>query len=92
MIDSSWSWASSRNLIRKNPVHGEDEAKLVIAETFGSHTENGDMMEWTGEAECEDTGWYKLLIQFMCVFLNRMDISIIFVGLFSEFSKYIFIP
>ena len=45
-------------------------AKLVIAETFGSHTENGDMMEWTGEAECEDTGWYKLLIQFMCVFFK----------------------
>ena len=49
-------WAASRNLLRKNSVHGEEEAKLVIAETFDSKNENGELMEWSGEAECEDRG------------------------------------
>ena len=63
MVDSSWKWAASRNLVRKNRVHGEEEAKLVLAETFGSNTENGDMMTWSGEAECEDMGktWMDML-------------------------------
>lgn len=63
MIEASWKWAASRNLLRKNPVHGEEEAKLVLAETFANEKENGEMMEWEGQAECEDTrgsGWVCL--------------------------------
>ena len=56
MIENSWKWAASRNLLRKNGVHGEEEAKLVISETFDSRNENGELMEWSGEAECEDRG------------------------------------
>ena len=56
MIENSWKWAASRNLLRKNGVHGEEEAKLIISETFDSRNENGELMEWSGEAECEDRG------------------------------------
>ena len=56
MIENSWKWAASRNLLRKNGVHGEEEAKLIISETFDSKNETGELMEWSGEAECEDRG------------------------------------
>ena len=56
MVDSSWRWAAARNLVRKNLVHGEEEAKLVLEESFDSKNESGEMMTMTGSAECEDMG------------------------------------
>ena len=57
MVESSWRWAASRNLIRKNPVHGEEEAKLVLEESFEAKNQTGEMMNMTGSAECEDMGF-----------------------------------
>lgn len=56
MVDSSWRWAAARNLVRKNMVHGEEEAKLVLEESFDARNESGEMMNMTGSAECEDMG------------------------------------
>ena len=56
MIDSSFTWAASNGLVRKNRVHGEDEAKLILEETFSAEVENGESMQTTGTAECEDMG------------------------------------
>ena len=37
-------------------VHGEEEAKLVLEESFDARNESGEMMNMTGSAECEDMG------------------------------------
>ncbi|CAL1151298.1 unnamed protein product [Cladocopium goreaui] len=34
MADSSFEWASKQNLIRTNPMHGEQEAKLILEDGF----------------------------------------------------------
>ena len=34
MIDHAWNWAELNGKLRHNDVHGEEEAKLVLDETF----------------------------------------------------------
>ncbi|CAK9113127.1 unnamed protein product [Durusdinium trenchii] len=36
MIENAWTWAQNRNKLRKNEIHGEEEAKLILDETFGA--------------------------------------------------------
>lgn len=45
MIDSSFSWAEARGLTRKNEVHGEDEAKLILDDGFSVVMEEGERQE-----------------------------------------------
>lgn len=54
MIDKSWSWAENNKLIRLNVVHGEQEAKLVLEESFANQDENGEMTQTTGAGHLED--------------------------------------
>jgi len=54
MADNSFEWAAARGLVRKNPVHGEDEARLILEESFGAHNERGESHSVTGTGECED--------------------------------------
>ena len=42
MADRSFEWARARNLVRTNEVHGEEEASLVLEDSF---------------AVAEQTGW-----------------------------------
>lgn len=57
MVDKSWAWAASHKRLRNNPVHGEEEAKLVLEDFFGENMENGEMnhLEGTGlfEVSCK---------------------------------------
>ncbi|CAK9017796.1 unnamed protein product [Durusdinium trenchii] len=41
MADSAFEWASGRGLVRVNPVHGEQEAKLVLGDSFCFKEETG---------------------------------------------------
>ena len=41
MIDNAWSWAERNGRIRKNEVHGEEEAKLILDETFNYKDKTG---------------------------------------------------
>ena len=54
MADNSFEWAAARGLVRKNAVHGEDEARLVLEESFGAHNERGESHSVTGNGECEE--------------------------------------
>ena len=54
MIDRSFSWAESRKLTRTNPVHGEEEAKLILEENFAHEDEHGEMERQQGSADLED--------------------------------------
>ena len=54
MVDTAFKWAASHSLIRTNPVHGEEEAKLVLNETFQLCDETGQTVEFNGTMEVED--------------------------------------
>ena len=54
MIDKSFQWAESRGLVRTNPVHGEDEARLVLEDFFDNKNEKGEMSHAEAQGAVED--------------------------------------
>ena len=54
MIDKSFAWAAARGKTRRNSVHGEEEAKLVLEDWFDSKDQHGQRTAATGRAEVED--------------------------------------
>ena len=54
MIERSWKWATERQLVRKNPVHGEEEAKLVLEDFFENSVELGESTRAEAEGAFED--------------------------------------
>lgn len=53
-MDKSFAWAEKKGLLRKNPVHGEDEARLVLEDFFNNFKEQGEMVHAKGEGDVED--------------------------------------
>ena len=51
MIDNAFKWASSTNNLRRNPVHGEEEANLSLSETHQLLDEEGHQIEFSGSME-----------------------------------------
>ena len=60
MIDSAWAWASANGHIRTNSIHGEQEARLVIKDTFELQDETGAEIEMEGGMEIEDSCWRSI--------------------------------
>ena len=56
-MDNAFEWAKSKNFIRKNPIHGEQEAKLVLSESFEIVDETGATTELSGSIEAEEPIW-----------------------------------
>lgn len=54
MIASAWKWARQRNLLRVNPMHKEEEAKLILSEVFAVNDETGAETTMSGTIEAED--------------------------------------
>ena len=54
MVDKAFVWAEGKGLVRKNAIHGEDEARLVLEDFFGSNNERGEMTHAQAEGEVED--------------------------------------
>ena len=54
MIERSWKWANEHKLVRKNPVHGEEEAKLVLEDFFSSSVEHGESTNAHADGAFED--------------------------------------
>lgn len=56
MIENSFSHAKAKGLWRRNPVHGEEEAKLVLDDTFNKKNTHGEREEQSGSGHVEDWG------------------------------------
>ena len=54
MIENAWRWAAARQLLRKSPIHGEEEATLVLSESFELLDEQGESMSMNGSIEMEE--------------------------------------
>ena len=55
MISAAWDWAKERNLLRVNPVHKEEQAKLILSEVFEVNSETGAETSMSGTIEVEDS-------------------------------------
>jgi len=55
MIDRAFAWAKSKGLIRTNEVHGEEEIKIVLSETFDVNQAEIEEAERSGTIEVKDT-------------------------------------
>ena len=53
MADNAFEWAAERGLTRKNPVHGEEEAKLVLIDGFAFTEEDGEAFHKEGKMTVE---------------------------------------
>lgn len=42
-MDSGWAWAAKHNALRVNEIHGEEEAKLILDDTFAFTEEEGEL-------------------------------------------------
>ena len=55
MAEKSFEWAKSRGLHRNNEVHGEEEARLVLEDSFALSTQDGWEGEMSGSIELGDS-------------------------------------
>ena len=54
MADNAFIWASNNKLTRKNEVHGEEEARLVLKDSFSWSKTEGERNEERTSIEVED--------------------------------------
>lgn len=54
MIAKAWAWAKAQGQWRVNPVHGEEEIKIVAAETFNMSNRQIEEMEQSGTVSVEE--------------------------------------
>ncbi|CAE7756328.1 unnamed protein product [Symbiodinium sp. CCMP2456] len=60
MITAGFAWATANGLVRKNPIHQEEEAKLIISETFELQDQTGTEINLSGSFEAEDESGFLL--------------------------------
>lgn len=53
MIEHAWKWAAKSGNLRKNEIHGEEEARLLLNESFTLLDEEGMEINMTGSMEVE---------------------------------------
>jgi hypothetical protein len=54
MTDTAWAWAAKHNQLRTNPIHGEEEAKLVLEDGFSYDEVEGERTEQRVTMDVED--------------------------------------
>ena len=50
----AWSWAAKTGNLRKNPVHGEEEARLILSDKFEAQDVTGREISMEGAIEMEE--------------------------------------
>ena len=64
MADNAFEWATKHSLVRVNPMHQEQEARLVLEDSFSFSTTEGETVDQSTSLQVEDP-----LISYMaCVF------------------------
>ena len=53
MCDNAWAWAKEHSLWRVNPVHKEEECKLVVDDEFKYNVHQSHSSEQSGAFEMQ---------------------------------------
>ena len=54
MIERAWNWAKAKGKVRTNDVHGEEEIKIILSETFDINSAEIEEAERSGTIEVKD--------------------------------------
>ena len=54
MVAAAWEWARNHGRLRVNKIHQEEEAWLVLSESFQLADETGQEIDLRGTLEAED--------------------------------------
>ena len=54
----AWSWAAKTGNLRKNPVHGEEEARLILSDKFEAQDVTGREINMEGAIQMEENPEY----------------------------------
>ena len=55
MITAAWLWAANTNNLRKSCIHGEEEAKLILTDSFEAADVTSHETSQTGAMDIEET-------------------------------------
>ncbi|CAE7182602.1 Khdc3 [Symbiodinium microadriaticum] len=55
LAQAGWQWASRTKNLRKNPVHGEEEARLVLTDAFEAQDLTSHETELNGRVDVEES-------------------------------------
>ena len=53
MVEAAWKWAAKTGNLRKNEIHGEEEARLLLSDTFTLLDEEGQEINMSGNFEVD---------------------------------------
>ena len=54
MLEHTWNWAKEKGHWRKNPIHGEEEVRIVLEDYFDHNNQQGSSMQQSGSFDVED--------------------------------------
>eukprot|EP00439_Symbiodinium_sp_Y106_P052295 s454_g7.t1 len=74
MVEKAWVWAHEHKVLRKNEVHGEEEARLILSEDFDLLDEEGQEISMNGALEMEDDTGYLLKDELPSVHASNADV------------------
>ena len=86
MIEAAWKWAAKTSNLRKNEIHGEEEARLCLSDEFQLLDEEGQEICMQGALELDDAR----MQQYMCMY-THMYMSIAIDSYNIPDSTYIYI-
>ena len=53
MVEKAWQWAHANKCLRKNEIHGEEEALLMQSDSYELLDEEGQELTMQGTIEME---------------------------------------
>ncbi|CAE7762277.1 unnamed protein product [Symbiodinium pilosum] len=74
MIACAWQWAQKTNNLRKNEIHQEEEARLLLTDNFELIDEEGQEVTMSGTIEMEDDTGFLLTNELPCQSSSAADI------------------
>ena len=60
MVDRAWVWAQKTGNLRRSEIHGEEEARLLLSDTFQLLDEEGQELQLSGTIDME-VSWLNVL-------------------------------
>lgn len=59
MVEKAWQWGNKTKNIRVNEIHGEEECRLILSDTFEATQKNSEQIDRTGQLNVQDVSSWR---------------------------------